>query len=89
MFFCEILVLDPRKIDSRDIEWRSAHKIGRGSFGVVLKAKYHGSDVAVKKLHATKLNNEQEEEFRREAGMFVCLFVLLHVVVCMKSVSFF
>ena len=78
-------MLDPKKIDSRDIDWGNASKIGHGSFGVVLKAKYHGSDVAVKKLHATKLNNEQEEEFRREAGNVVILvfcFLFCFVLFC-------
>jgi len=41
-------------------------ELGRGSFGVVLKGKWKGMDVAVKKLHLDKLTNKEKELFRRE-----------------------
>ena len=62
--------MNPKQIDSSDIDWDAGIKIAHGSFGVVKKAKYHGSHVAVKlsRDFCKKMDNV-EEELRREAGM--------------------
>ena len=66
-------VQDPRSIRAEDIDWNNAQEIGHGSFGVVLKAKWNSSDVAVKKLHEKNLTAEQRTEFMREASyVFKC-----------------
>jgi len=41
-------------------------ELGRGSFGVVLKGKWNGMDVAVKKLHLDQLTKKEKDSFRRE-----------------------
>ena len=41
-------------------------ELGRGSFGIVLKGKWNGMDVAVKKLHLDKLTKKEQDSFRRE-----------------------
>ena len=41
-------------------------EIGRGSFGIVLKGKWNGIDVAVKKLHLDNLTKKERDSFRKE-----------------------
>ena len=41
-------------------------ELGRGSFGVVLKGKWNGIDLAVKKLHMDKLTKKEKNAFRKE-----------------------
>jgi len=41
-------------------------ELGRGSFGVVLKGKWNGMNVAVKKLHLDRLTKKEKDSFRRE-----------------------
>ena len=41
-------------------------ELGRGSFGVVLKGKWNGMDVAVKKLHLDQLTKKEKDSFRKE-----------------------
>ncbi len=58
--------------------------LGRGGFGVVRKAKWQGTDVAVKQLLAGALSESALEEFRREAAHHAKLkhpnIVILHGV---------
>ena len=46
-------------------------KIGQGAFGIVYKAKYHGSNVAVKQLpmHMIEMDPKALDDFRREAEL--------------------
>jgi len=41
-------------------------ELGRGSFGIVLKGKWKGTDVAVKRLHLDKLTKKERDSFRKE-----------------------
>ena len=47
--------------------------IGRGTFGVVMKAKLKGSNVAVKKLHVSELTKKEKNSFCKE------LLILSHL----------
>jgi len=40
--------------------------LGRGSFGVVLKGKWNGMDIAVKKLHLDQLTKKDKDAFCKE-----------------------
>jgi len=44
-------------------------KIGQGAMGVVYKAKYHGSDVAVKQLPIIAADSEELGQFEQEAKL--------------------
>ena len=48
-------------------------ELGRGSFGVVLKGKWNGVDVAVKKLHLDKLTKKENDSFRKEIVILASL----------------
>ena len=52
--------------DSLEITADKSTELGRGSFGVVLKGKWSGVNVAVKKLHLDKLTKKEKESFRKE-----------------------
>jgi len=65
-FLTDNLVLNPREIT--DLE-----EIGRGTYGVVYKGKCRGNNVAVKKLQRGKMNESQQEEFKRECQMLLGL----------------
>ena len=56
------------QIDYRSIDIKAdeSSELGRGSFGVVLKGKWKGIDVAVKKLHLDKLTKKENDLFRKE-----------------------
>ena len=47
--------------------------IGKGSFGVVLKATWNNKDVAVKKLHLEKLTKNEKAEFCKELDILARL----------------
>ena len=56
------------QIDRRSIDIKAdeSSELGRGFFGVVLKGKWKGIDVAVKKLHLDKLTKKENDLFRKE-----------------------
>ncbi|BFU18299.1 tyrosine kinase, putative [Entamoeba histolytica HM-1:IMSS-B] len=43
--------------------------IGEGAFGLVFRGTYRGQDVAIKKMKARNLTEEQTKEFNHEVGM--------------------
>ncbi len=47
-FFCPWLQVQ-WEIDRNELEWESSTKLGAGAFGEVMKAKWRGTPVAVKK----------------------------------------
>jgi len=51
---------------SINITTGESSELGRGSFGVVLKGKWNGMNVAVKKLHLDKLTKKEQDSFRKE-----------------------
>jgi mitogen-activated protein kinase kinase kinase 7 len=55
-------------------------EIGRGSFGIVLRAKWRGMDVAVKKLHLDQLSKKEKESFRKELMILANLGVHRNLV---------
>eukprot|EP01083_Nonionella_stella_P010663 30330_1 len=59
----------PQEIKYNDIDFSGQEFIGKGSFGVVVKAKYHEIDVAVKKLHTQRLSGAELLNFKREAAI--------------------
>jgi predicted Ser/Thr protein kinase len=64
-------------IDYQQLEFKSGEEemtvLGRGTFGVVLKAKLTGVEVAVKKLHLDQLTAKEKRTFRKE------LIILAHL----------
>ena len=64
-----IKLFAPQEIKYNDIEFGESEFLGKGSFGNVVKAKYHEIDVAVKKLHAQKLSGQELLNFKREAAI--------------------
>ncbi|MES1912702.1 MAG: hypothetical protein MHM6MM_004936, partial [Cercozoa sp. M6MM] len=62
----------PRRIELREITIE--HEIGRGAFGVVHKARWRGTDVAVKMLHQDRFEREDDmRSFLREAELMELL----------------
>ena len=47
--------------------------IGKGAFGVVLKASFNDTDVAVKKLHIEQLTNKEKKSFSKEIAILAHL----------------
>ncbi|ELP86333.1 hypothetical protein EIN_296330 [Entamoeba invadens IP1] len=47
--------------------------IGEGAFGMVFRGTYRGRDVAIKKMKARNLTQEQEKEFNHEVSMMTQL----------------
>ena len=65
-----IKLFAPQEIKYSDIDFGKHRKeIGKGSFGRVVKAKYHQIDVAVKTLHTQKLTGAELLNFKREAAI--------------------
>jgi len=81
--FIEAVVLyqwDLKKLEKRSsplpFEWEIPYeeltlgaKLGEGAFGIVYKAKWRGTAVAVKELKYQNLNEEVLEEFRKEISI--------------------
>jgi ankyrin repeat protein/serine/threonine protein kinase len=65
------IIPEPRKIPYSELELE--REIGRGQFGTVYLARWRGAVVAVKKLHAQDLSEEQFSHFVREAGLMEML----------------
>jgi len=58
----------PSKLDPSELE--KGELVGRGSFGVVFKGKYHGQEVAIKELLGQEYMTEaQKADFLKEVGM--------------------
>ncbi|KAL7717342.1 Serine-threonine protein kinase [Entamoeba marina] len=56
------------KLDHTEIQL-DLPAIGEGAFGMVFKGTYRGQKVAVKKMKARNLTEEQEKEFKHEVNM--------------------
>ncbi|KAL7719849.1 Serine-threonine protein kinase [Entamoeba marina] len=56
------------KLDHTDLKPNNP-PIGEGAFGLVFSGKYRGQDVAIKKMKARNLTEEQEKEFNHEVQM--------------------
>eukprot|EP01134_Creolimax_fragrantissima_P005573 CFRG5573T1 len=60
-------------VPSAEVEWEDitlGPLLGKGSFGVVYKAQYRGSNVAVKTLLDQSLNSKVLKEFESECSIF-------------------
>ncbi|KAL2610064.1 hypothetical protein R1flu_028637 [Riccia fluitans] len=62
----------PEAVDNWEIHWEDIklkEKIGGGSFGIVHRADWHGSDVAVKILIEQDVHEDRLKEFMREVAI--------------------
>ena len=58
-----------QEIKFKDIDFGDRQFLGKGRFGEVVRAKYDGIDVAVKRLHTKTLSGSDLLNFKREAAI--------------------
>ena len=67
------------KIDDADKDLKTGRVLGAGSYGVVSEGMYHGTRVAVKKLHVSNLPEEMLIEFHRRYMILFYFLRYLHI----------
>ena len=56
-------------INRNEIQIDTEHELGRGTWGIVYRGKFHGCDVAVKEMYENIMSRETRRVFYREISM--------------------
>ena len=94
-----LLVSSEKKVKEQTYEWEIPYeeleigeKLGEGTFGIVYKAKWRGTTVAVKELKSKMLGDEQLNEFRKEIAILAAFRhpnIVLYVLIFLYLIFYF